>query len=65
MLRIELTANKRRSRETGRMKTIDDEENEQDKIGGGSVSAHLFSSLACCLPEDTTGQLQTTLESEN
>lgn len=47
------------------MKTIDDEENEQDKIGGGSVSAHLFSSLACCLPEDTTGQLQTTLESEN
>ena len=67
MLRIQLTANKRRSRERDRKeeKEDDDEERKQDKIGGlVSHFFRLFRWLVVFLKR-RTGQLQTTLESEN
>lgn len=68
MLRIQLTANKRRSRERDRKKEKedDDEERKQDKIGG-LVSPNFFRLFRWLVvsPKRRTGQLQTTPESEN
>ena len=69
MLRIQLTANKRRSRERERdrkkEKEDDDEERKQDKIGGlVSHFFRLFRWLVVFLKRRTV-QLQTTPETEN
>ena len=67
MLRIQLTANKRRSRERDRKeeKEDDDEERKQDKIGGlVSHFFRLFRWLVVFLKRRTV-QLQTTPETEN
>jgi len=67
VLRIQLTANKRRSRERDRKeeKEDDDEERKQDKIGGlVSHFFRLFRWLVVFLKRRTV-QLQTTPETEN